>query len=55
MKLKTGIVGNQIAVSGKIDEVVNVLRNMQEFGTLGNFIEVQKEISDARNNKKLAI
>lgn len=41
--------------SGKISDVVQLINNMQEFGTLGNFIKFQKEIEDVRNSQKFNI
>lgn len=39
-------------LSGSIGIVLNSIKNMQEFGTLGNFIKFQKEIEDVRSSKK---
>lgn len=44
---------NKIIFFGTAAEVAGLVRNMQEFETLGNFFKVQNEIKKTKKQKEL--
>ncbi len=44
---------NKIVFSGPVAKVAGLVRNMQEFETLGNFFKVQNEIKKTKKRNEL--